>query len=256
MSAPFALEIDVPALVKELGIATNLASDAMHKVMLGVARGAITDLMRLTPPFEGGAGVMRQAFGTQKKAGFRAVKEQIEFTQQPITNLDMWTRPTTREARALKRKRDLAGWAKILNASGFEGARVSIRARRDWHEYHRKSRGRVRLRKRRPNFVIEKATIRRYVKERQKEVGKAMAGWVPAARMLGSIRVPAWVSRHTSRGGAIYNRRALWPDITVFKGVSYVQWKVQRIIPPMIRNRRLNLKGSLERALRHAWSKQ
>jgi hypothetical protein len=49
-------------------------------------------------------------------------------------------------------------------------------------------------------FLIASGILNAYRQEKKKMVGFLASGWLPAARKLGKIRVPAWISRHAAPG--------------------------------------------------------
>jgi hypothetical protein len=93
------------------------------------------------------------------------------------------------------------------------------------HQKQRNSRGRVSTRHRAEIIVPDAKTIKAYIKERQKSVGFAKAGWISAGTDLGRVtRVPAWITRHVGKapGHAIDNSKGIDPHCILVNNVNYV----------------------------------
>lgn len=93
---------------------------------------------------------------------------------------------------------------------------------REHHRRWRDRRGRVNTRV--PQQVVTKQARARYIREKQKMVMFAKAGWLPAANRFGSKGIPQAVRKHggTAPGAALdFGSRAVNPEVIAKNFVSY-----------------------------------
>jgi hypothetical protein len=124
---------------------------------------------------------------------------------------------------------------------------------------HQKARVGGRVRKgRRPTVVIEKeAALRSYIREVQKRVGKAKAGWIAGARAV-AAKFPAWIGKS---GGEILGRvqdqsnQADNPSITMSNEVEYASQifpatKLAKLLSSRVRDMEKNARQFLQAKVR------
>jgi hypothetical protein len=91
--------------------------------------------------------------------------------------------------------------AALLRARGFKSLQI-LPFDPSLHEARRSRHGRVTGR---PTLLIREssdATLNRYIAKKISHVGRAKAGWLPAAVKFGSSRIPRWVARHAPGEGS------------------------------------------------------
>lgn len=119
-------------------------------------------------------------------------------------------------------RRDHSGMRDEMTAASID-LEIVAAPDRSMHEAARGRRGRVKGRPR--QMVTQGGAIQKYIKERQKMVGFAKAGWAAAADDCGGHRgIPAWASgRHPSAPGAAQVIQSeIHPSVILKNDVSYV----------------------------------
>jgi hypothetical protein len=66
--------------------------------------------------------------------------------------------------------------------------------------FRQASTGRVRKDLGKNKYKVSTTILRAYKEEKKKMVGFLASGWIPAARKLEKVRVPAWIARHSAPG--------------------------------------------------------
>jgi hypothetical protein len=171
----------------------------------GAAKG-YHGLIALTPPF---AGDLKQidSLGAQKKVGDTSLHYDIlrAFPLLTIDDLSIF-RVAPKNQRYIERlkhyvqKKDLEAVRAMLNARGkFQGDYITAPTQ-TLHRAHRdETTGRT---KRTPyQIVTGGAAIRNtYEKRARLAIGRAKAGWLPAARALGVRGLPGWIAGQRGEG--------------------------------------------------------
>lgn len=92
------------------------------------------------------------------------------------------------------------------------------------HQQARSSGGRV-SRQRVAQIVPDAKEIKNYIRDIQKRVGFAKAGWITAGSQLGKVtRVPAWITRSVGKapGSAADRTTGIDPHVTLTNNVRYI----------------------------------
>lgn len=204
--------------MNELMVVGALSSSA---VVTRTARQVVRNAFRLTPPT--GRGGMTQSPGKQKKLGEAAVRRDIATRAFPLlSKLKVMQEDNdfSQDIGRLVARGDYKRVASIFENIGFRISGVVARPARGLHNRLRKK-GRVSV-KVRPYLVAREGNVDPFVKEVQKDVGKAKAGWVRAMVAL-KLPVPGWVSRHPMPGSfrGIVNKSN--PSIEFTNQVDYIQ---------------------------------
>jgi len=121
--------------------------------------------------------------------------------------------------------KNTSGMLEILQEEGLYIQQITHAPSPTLHESHRKAKGRVYLKMQR-GMVLDSKALTAYIKQRQKMVGFAKAGWARAAEMLGGLRgFPVWAStRHPgATGGAEVSEDPYHPMVTIRNSVSYIR---------------------------------
>ncbi len=168
---------EVDKFAKRYGVS---AKDVMHDQM----RLWVKDLMKVTPPKTGGQG---------KKAILRDLRK-IMVPMKDSKKLRFYEKTFGRYVPEY-----------VFNYIG--------KSLKEWHRGKRDRTGRVRDVNNAKHKVggytfadkmyVKRSIFNKYLREKQKSVGKLKAGWLPAARLFG-LRAPAWVMKQASiRGSAV-----------------------------------------------------
>lgn len=238
------IKIDYRKFQREIRELSERKRGGAAAVLKQQARLLTGDLLKYTPPFDPKSPVSA-SFNSQRKAGEAAVKRDVERGQKDIRSLDMIANGDKR-IKALVRKRNLAALETILRRSGFRNAQVFSEATLARHNSMRTRYGVIRSH--RQNFVMNGRSIKTVERTKLKGVGKAKAGWKPAAARFGP-KIPAWISRHGGEGS--YTDRSLdnlRPYIEVVNSVPHLQSSAQRlrIVQRAVDNRARNMRKELE----------
>lgn len=225
------------------------------------ARLLTSDLVKFTPPFDPKSPIA-SSLQSQRKVGEGAVSRDVNRAQKDIRELKMFQPGTNKNFEKLLRTRNIPGLTLVLQRSGITNAKVFSEATMARHNYERNRRGIVPVRRDRNNYVLDrKATLNQIRREKMAQVGKAKAGWKPAANKFGP-RLPNWIRRHYGNGSVTDNSKAnLRPYIQVTNNVPYIQSYaqvnriVQRALDNRARNMRVNIQKLTEAAARRATSR-
>jgi hypothetical protein len=171
--------------VRELIANVNKSGQEVLKQEMGLL---VTELIRETPPFGLGQ--------DGKKMGENAVENDIKKIYTGMTS-----------ASHTKWKKKFPN----VRTSGKGRKLFEDQVDRSFHQEFRDRRGRVKRKGTRlltfgtlkfsDKVHVNKSQLSSYIKQVQKKVGEAKAGWMAAARRFGSNRIPAWVSRHGVKDG-------------------------------------------------------
>ncbi len=123
--------------------------------------------------------------------------------------------------------------------------------RPSYHQSLRNRRGGITNRSQ-PIFITNAKSVLSYIKEIQKHVGRAKAGWNSAAEKFKVTRVPAWVRRHGSNNGSsfeIFNQRGGYLEATNnFKSINVLDAD-KPIVQAALRTRERDIRDKIRRAI-------
>lgn len=244
-------KVDLAALDTQIEIFAAAVGEAVPKILHTVARGFITDALKATPPFAS-LNTLKESFGAQRRTGTAAVERQIKTAFVLPSELSIFK--AARQTPFTRRLAELAphagvpglGFEEMLKNANISGQLIKAPTEA-LHNRLRNNRGRI-TRGRRQTYIVTDARARdRFIKKKQDLVGRAKAGWLPAADALG-VSVPAWIRRQAAEGSVrqgSYDRHS--PYIVITNSVSYMRKQDQdlRILQIALRNRL----GALERQL-------
>lgn len=216
---------DRATLLRELGAVKKISAQAM---LSEASRTLSRYLIQATPPFN------RHPFGQnvwaqQKRLGIASIKRDFAKAFQPFTPdaVNKYTHNISKHAAASLREYARAGLLGKLNALlkklGFPSNMVVIRfvtpelARQNVSFMSRPHRIKQRY------LVINRASIKRELDNAIEHVGRAKAGWLPAASKVGYQGAPEWVKRHgAASSGSVIDQRndARSPTITMINSTQ------------------------------------
>ena len=187
-------ETAVNQLVKLTGI-------DLGKLIKDEAKLLVRDCIKLTPPTTGGAGILKENLKKQEQSGKNAILRDIRRIVKDVKDLDMYKNEKVKSwlNRAFKNH----DWNLVLDiVGGGDGAGMQVPEK--IHEQYRNKRGR--MQRVVPKFWIKDTPARKklltYAKKVFERVGKAKAGWLPAARRLKLAKrhYIKFISRHNGKG--------------------------------------------------------
>lgn len=243
-------------------VAFAVAADReLVDVLTQEARLFAKNVIQRTPPFVSMSGL--ESFAVQRRAGEEAVKRDVERAFAPVDTLpEKFTRsPRLKrqmeraiEARDIDRVRGLFVVAKIPSSSLVQAPTEAL------HNSVRDRRGRVR-RSRTSYYVMDGRALQRFVRQKQKLVGRAKAGWVAGARALQVRGLPQWIQRHPEQGIVIDQLRTDWsadPYITLRNTVSYIDTLERNVqmVPQALRGRSIAMEARVKAKMRGLWGRR
>jgi len=160
----------------------------------------IRDLISFTPPH--GKSPTKEGTTRQRKIGEAAIQRDVGRVFIAAEDIDF--KSSTKESKRLQKylrryaKEGRLGAAKkVLEVLGFRNEVTTV-ARPHIHKRARGRKGRVSKRIT-PTIVLNRKSLRDYLKQVKKHAGKAKAGFARAAKALG-VPVPSWVDAHSTPG--------------------------------------------------------
>jgi hypothetical protein len=232
------LTVDTSAFNRTLAnIADRLPRECARPLLMEEARLFVRDAIRATPPFA--RATYSESFNVQRRLGEGAVKRDIGGLFKTQDSLGFVKNPRNMKLavdmlNAIKR-RDAQAANAILKNVGVDMAAIAS-ADPGVHQSARGRRGRVVSR--RKYLVLDARSVAQFIKTKQSHVGRAKAGWVPAARALG-LQLPGWITRHSTPG--IYKpdyENASMPAVTVGNLISFgSDFSHLRIVQAALNNR-------------------
>lgn len=225
-------------------------------------RAGVGDVMHRTPPFDRFSGL--EAFGVQRRVGIEAVKGQIESLFAPIEALTVSFTKSEKLRTQFQAAVDGGDLEQIeflaVNVGKYPRSMLVPAPTKALHNRWRDRRGRVRVR--RPKFYVTggKRAIAGYVKQKQKNVGIAKAGFVAAARQLGARSgIPQWIAGQKNLGAVADEReRGIDPFITIRNTVPYIGALESQVHMSVqaLRDRHQALKRQCEANLSGLWGRR
>jgi len=226
----------------------------LGSVIKDEAKLLVRDCIRLTPPTTGGAGVIKEKLKKQQQAGEQAITNDIRKAVKNVTKLDMYKNPKVKKwlDRAFKNH----DWDLVMDIVNDKAGTAGMQIPNGFTEQHRNKRGRV---KSGPRFYIRdtksESKLMAYASEVFKRIGKAKAGWLPAARRLKVAKkdMISFISRHRGKG-RINMKIKNTPDpfIYVANLVEHAQkhGREERIMAVAMESRVLSIRAKIEKALK------
>ena len=181
----------------------RLQPQNVSKLIKDEAKLLVRDCIKLTPPTTGGKGVMSESLKRQEQAGQEAILGDLKKVIKDVTELRIYKNPKVKSwiDRAFKNH----DWKLVLDiVGGGEGAGMQVPD--NFHEKYRNKNGRVRSGGR---FFIKdtkaKSKLMSYASKVFERIGKAKAGWVPAARKLKLAKrhYIKYIARHAGKGNVV-----------------------------------------------------
>lgn len=257
MADGITLDVDLRQFEEFIRRRVALGREPVAAIVRAEGKLLAGDLTKLTPPFGSLSG--RESWGAQRRIGNRAIEKDINRAFKSIDDLQLLASPAGpvgERALMLLRRRDFVGLEAILRNVGisdFSAVDFLAGELMAEHEATRDNRGRVRA-----GTVARWARgrkIRKLIRDRQKAVGKAKAGWGVSYMRLGG-RVPAWISRHGSRQGFLSERvQGVNPRIVISNSTRDIRAidRTARVVPRAVRIRTVQLKRRVDFLMRRRW---
>lgn len=232
----------------------KVAKTKLGKVVEDEAKLLVRDCIYLTPPTTGGAGIIKESLKKQQQAGEKAVTNDLKKVVKNVTQLQMYKNPKVKKwlDRAFKNH----DWALVMDIINDKAGTAGMQVPSGFHEKHRNKRGRV---KSGPRFYVKdtkrEAKLKAYANEVFKRIGKAKAGWLPAARRLkvaARDRI-AFISRHRGNGRiAMKTKNTPDPFVYVANMVSHAQkhGREGRIMAVAMKYRTQSIRAKIEKVLK------
>ena len=218
--------MDVSGFQKSLTELAGLKKD-VPKVVRRVAGNVVKDCVKLTPPFDGAPS--SESFNTQRKAGFRAVSNDLNKLFKDVDELEIMKEATKKSIGSrlakLVKKGDSVGVVRLLNDIKIKAIGFTHTPERDAHLLYRNSYGRTRD-LRGSSFFISTGLLA-FIKSVQKRVGTAKHGWLKAISILGIKGIPAWIKNQSGATGscAIKGEGTDKIEVTFENNVPFIQRK-------------------------------
>ena len=170
-----------------------------EKLIKDEARLLVTDCIRLTPPTTGGSGVVKESLKKQEKAGKDAIYGDLKKVIYRYTELNLYKNRRIKDW--LGKAYKAGNWMLMMDIINDKAGQAGNKVPDKFHENMRNKRGRVSSNNKRL-YVKNEATIRQYAAKVFERIGKAKAGWLPAAKALKVAKRHriAFISRHKGRG--------------------------------------------------------
>lgn len=227
------------------------------EVLRDEMRLLVQRIIELTPPF-----TSRGNNKAGKDLGEQAVKRDIEKTFYTADKLVEYIRNDRLKLLAQRYviEGNMDGLRKIFSiVSRFlKEIQIENNARPDYHQSVRNRRGRV-PKGVTPIFVINARSVLKYIKDTQKHVGRAKAGWNPAAEMFKVTGVPSWVKRHTEKTGSAADQLdnpfvGYIEAVNNFKSINNLD-NDKSIVAAAMATRERDIKTKIEAAMKYSADK-
>ena len=202
-----------------------LTGTDLGKLIKDEAKLLVRDCIKLTPPTTGGAGILKENLKKQEQSGKNAIVRDIRRIVKDVQDLDMYKNEKVK--RWLNRAFKNHDWNLVLDiVGGGDGAGMQVPD--NIHEQYRNKRGRVQRVV--PKFWIKDTGKRKklmtYASKVFERIGKAKAGWLPAARRLKLAKrhYIKFISRHSGKGMVADNtKRTQNPFVIVANMEAHAQ---------------------------------
>lgn len=242
-------ETDAPAFNARFAEWWKLSGRTLPSALLeegiGVARWLATpnsSVQPATPPATVGQG---------KRAVERDIQALIgPISQQSIPRIFSRSEDAQKRARTLLIHRDTHGMESLLNRTYPDLTLLGPSEFASVHSRRRDSRGRIRV-TRRPYATIHVRELRRYISQRQENVGMARGGWSPFLIAQGKS-VPQWIARHARQGTFVDRTKDFaLPSITLTNRSRWAWYRSEtdRIMENALRGREMALAVKCQRIL-------
>jgi hypothetical protein len=245
------LQTNAAEFARELTRRAARLQNPLQTVLVEQARLAVRDAIALTPPF--GPTPFSEGPRLQRQLGQNAVRRDIARAFRWTGDTQIRDPKLRDRIRHLTRRGDVAAIQAIFDRIGIRHT-VARDATVAAHTAQRDRRGQIRDAKR-AQYILSRPSITRLLRDKLAAVGKAKAGWTPAARALGAP-VPAYIAAQPTAGQGTIEIRLTEqdPSITIGNQVPYIQARGIElgILDAIIRNRARNMAAQAERALQAA----
>jgi hypothetical protein len=253
------IQVETQIFEQRLADYSQASGRAIGEVLVQQARLVAKNVIQRTPPFVSFSGM--ESFAVQRRAGEGAVRNDIESGFASIDRLpELITRSPRLKSQmedAVK-ARDEGKIRDLMTVAKLPASRLIDAPTTRYHNVLRDRRGRVRRRK--PFFwVTDRRALQRFVREKQKLVGRAKAGWGASARTLGVRGLPQWILRHPEQGRVVDRAgAAVNPYISMTNTVSYIGTIEQHVqmVPQAIRGQSIKMEAQIRAKLRGLWGKR
>lgn len=267
------MTIDTTGFARGMRAQSAYFQKSAKEILTKQGRLLVRDLIKLTPPFDNKHSIST-SLNVHRRIGDFVVARDIGRVFRPLSGLGVWKNPTNKNlsdqikyhAKGLRPPRS-GRPARIKNgryvptrATRSQEALKKLLARAGIHrevvwnatrEVHQAARGR-RGRVHQDNwfkYVVNEKSIKRYVKQRQRSVGFAKAGWRAGAKALG-FHLPPWIKRHFTNG---YFRddisHPISPWIEIGNRVAFRRdFEIGRIVQAALQNRRRSMRTEMRKA--------
>lgn len=225
------MDLSVEAATREWGRRVEEFARATGRedgeVLREQVRLVASGMVKLTPPFKSLS--QAESFGEQRRLGLAAVEGQVRAAFVPLSGVAEKLRSESLRsglAAAMERGSD-SGVRAILAAAKLPAQNLVSAPTAALHNAVRNSQGRVR--RRGLAWVVmgperaAGAAIARFVREKQKLVGKAKGGWMALVDAVQARGIPGWVRGQAQRGAVDDRlRQERNPQLVARNTVSYV----------------------------------
>lgn len=222
------------------------------EVIANEAKHLVADCIKLTPPTTGGAGIIKEKLTDQFNAGKKAIKDDIKRVVKRYPELNLYKNEKVKRwlGKAYKAGNYNLVMDIINDASGKAGSKVPD----NFHDKMRNKWGRIPKTNPKRFYVKNEASINGYANKVYEQIGKAKAGWMPAARhlKLAKRHVNKFISRHRGKGMIRKNLGKTEKHfVYVANLVDYIQKHngKSKIMAVAIRNRTESLRANIKKIL-------
>jgi len=224
LGADVYIEAETLELENALAEYAKTSRKGIGEVLKERARLLVRDWIKFLPPFES-YGSESESFATQRRIGQTAVARDIQSVFIDVRKLGIFASPKSPKAGAhaqqLLRMRKSDELQRYLVDTGYGFKPIVEEPTDAMHNARRDARGRVQTGQRHKVWVTGKGAVARFVKRKQKAVGKLKSGLMAAVNKLGVGGVPAWISSQSGRGSIKDGTSDADPFVTVRNAVSY-----------------------------------
>lgn len=236
------------------------------EVVTDQARLFTRDVMKATPPFET-FGNFDESWAAQRRAGLGAIEGDIRRGFQAFEELSLFESPRNAELganfrKAVRGNKPEAARAILKNARilDIKPDRIVAQPTPERHNRLRNQRGRVYTRLPYPFWTLLSRPVDRFVRDKQKLVGRLKAGWLAAAIQLGVKGIPQWIQSQRAEGsiGPLPRYRDNDPRILIVNTVPYVGFQNQehRFVALALKERTGSMRRALEARTAGLWGKR
>lgn len=246
------MQVNDAEFIRELTSFTYATGRNVRDVLKQQARLLVRDCMGLTPPTTSAPIADIESYGKQRMVGKKAIANDIKGVF--IEPKELGRGGKMSYAKKYLRNGDLDKLRTMFKRMG-KPWEVAHAPTKELHFARRGSRGRT-LRSRK--VYVGPGTVATYQGIREKDQGKAKAGWVVPYRALGGS-APDWIARHSQPGEILMDLENFdGPSITVANLVAWAQkhrvGKTDSIIARALKRRAESMRHQTEKMLGKTFS--